>query len=174
MIGYRHADARYPFLWERSDQPPARWHGRGEGPAHYFADSPDGAWAEFLRHEEITEVRDLETIRRALWIVELGDEPTALPELTEDILLGNEDTYPVCRAEAQRVRNQEINRLEAPSAALRPGGVVRWRVEAGEHPVPNDGKIFVLFGARPDLVGSLAAVGGPRADLLERVRYLSE
>ena len=55
MIVYRHADARFPFLWESADQPPARWHGSGEGPVQYFADTPDGAWAEFVRHEGITE-----------------------------------------------------------------------------------------------------------------------
>ena len=54
MILYRHADPRFPFLWESSEQPPARWHDSNEGPVHYFADTPDGAWAEFLRHEGIT------------------------------------------------------------------------------------------------------------------------
>ena len=53
MILFRHADPRFPFLWETADQPGARWHGDREGPAHYFADTPDGAWAEFLRLEEI-------------------------------------------------------------------------------------------------------------------------
>jgi hypothetical protein len=55
MIVYRHADARFPFLWEGASQPPARWHGPGEGPVQYFADTPDGARAEFLRHEGIVE-----------------------------------------------------------------------------------------------------------------------
>ena len=75
MIGFRHADIRLPFLWEGPDQPPGRWHGEGEGPVHYFADTPDGAWAEFLRHEGITDPDDLDTVRRALWAVELGAPP---------------------------------------------------------------------------------------------------
>lgn len=50
MIVFRHADPRFPFLWEIAEQSAARWHGDHEGPAHYFADTPDGAWAEFLRH----------------------------------------------------------------------------------------------------------------------------
>ena len=50
MIAFRQVDARYPFLWEDGSQPAGRWHGDGEGPAHYFADTPDGALAEFLRH----------------------------------------------------------------------------------------------------------------------------
>src|SRR5262245_40501368 len=56
MILFRQVDARFPFLWEDARQPAGRWHAAGDGPAHYFADTPDGAWAEFLRHEEITEV----------------------------------------------------------------------------------------------------------------------
>ena len=38
-----------------------------EAPVHYFSDTPDGAWAEFLCHEEITDPEDLPGIRRALW-----------------------------------------------------------------------------------------------------------
>src|SRR6476619_4322357 len=77
MIGFRQVDARYPFLWEDRRQPAGRWHRDGDGPAHYFADTPDGAWAEFLRHEEITEPEDVLTIRRQLWAVEIGDAPAA-------------------------------------------------------------------------------------------------
>src|SRR5690606_7733130 len=74
VIVFRQADSRVPPLWETSDQPAGRWHGDGEGPAHYFADTPDGAWAEFLRHEEITDPADLEGVRRRLWAVEIGDD----------------------------------------------------------------------------------------------------
>src|ERR1700730_7769821 len=73
MIWYRHADPRYPFLWESSEQPPARWHGEGEGPAHYLSDTAEGAWAEYLRHEEITDLEDLPGIRRSIWAVEVPD-----------------------------------------------------------------------------------------------------
>jgi hypothetical protein len=34
-------------------QPPMRWHGPGEGPVQYLSDTPTGAWAELLRHEEV-------------------------------------------------------------------------------------------------------------------------
>ena len=61
MIVFRQTDHRYPFLWESAEQPPGRWHGAGEGPAHYCADTPDGAWAEFLRHEEIGDAADTRT-----------------------------------------------------------------------------------------------------------------
>src|SRR5256884_1317297 len=52
------------FLWETGAQPPARWHGAGEGPAQYFSSTPEAAWAEFLRHEEIREAADLAGVER--------------------------------------------------------------------------------------------------------------
>ena len=74
MILFRHCDRRFPFLWESSAQPGARWHAEGEGPVQYFADTPSGAWAEFLRHEGVREEKDLGGIRRALWAVEVRVE----------------------------------------------------------------------------------------------------
>ena len=71
MIVFRHTDPRFPFLQEAAGQPAARWHAPGEGPVHYFADTADGAWAEFLRHEEITDPADLAGIARAIWSIDL-------------------------------------------------------------------------------------------------------
>lgn len=85
MIVFRHADPSLPFLWEDASQPPARWHGDGEGPVQYFTDTPDGAWAEFLRHEEIKDPRDLATVRRAIWAVELPDEPAEHPHVPDSL-----------------------------------------------------------------------------------------
>ena len=79
MIAFRHSDGRFPFLWEDANQPSARWHREGEGPVQYLADTPDGAWAEFLRHEEITDEIDLEGISRALWTVSITDTNFATP-----------------------------------------------------------------------------------------------
>src|SRR5215467_384965 len=104
MIVFRQADARYPFLWEGPAQPAGRWHASGDGPAHYFADTPDGAWAEFLRHEEITEREDLVTIRRQLWAVEIGDAHLQPVRLPADVLTGGLETYTACQTEARRLR----------------------------------------------------------------------
>lgn len=174
MILYRHADPRFPFLWESPDQPAARWHHAGEGPAHYLADTPDGAWAEFLRHEGITKDEELENVRRALWAVEVPDRirPSS-PELPEQILCGGIDSYEACRAEARRLRQLGILELIAPSAALVRGGAGGWNVNGGLRPAPpRDGSVIVLFGPRPHLVGWAAvSVGRPRASLLQRVRH---
>lgn len=173
MIVFRHADRRFPFLWGTPDQPPARWHGEGEGPVQYLADTPDGAWAEFLRHEEITTPEDVATIRRALWAVELPKQPDRASELAVGMLTGGPDTYETCRDEARRLRARGAVGLVAPSAALLNGGAHGWRVEGGIRPgAPRDGRVVVLFGPCPDLVGWPATIEGrPSEDLLPRVRH---
>lgn len=174
MIVFRHADSRFPFLWEREDQPPARWHGEGDGPAQYFSDTPDGAWAELLRHEEIVDPEDLTTITRALWAAEIPDEePQARPELPAGVLLGDTRTYASCRDEARRLRDEGVTRLVAPSAALLPGDARGWKVDDGLIPgSPRDGQTIVLFGRRPEVVGWHAAFEGrPSGDILNKVRH---
>ena len=86
--------------------------------------------------------------------------------------MGGLESYPACQDTARALRVQGVTRLEIPSAALQPMGALGWVVEEGLRPVPRDGRVIVLFGPQPKLVGWLAAVGGPRADLLARVRYL--
>jgi hypothetical protein len=173
MIVFRQVDARFPFLWEDATQPSGRWHRRGDGPAHYFADTPDGAWAEFLRHEEITEVADLMTIRRQLWAVEVGDAPPARVGLPADVLAGGPETYERCRQEAERLRRRGATRLVASSAAMRAGTASGRRVRHGVHPdAPRDALVIVVFGPPDDLVGWIAADDArPSADLLPRVHH---
>src|ERR1039457_341113 len=175
MIVFRHADSRFPFLWESAGQPPARWHGPGEGPVQYFADTPDGAWAEFLRHEGITEESDLVNVRRALWAIEVPDElPTDTPRLAWPVLTGGTATYEECRKEARRLRTKGTQALRAPSAALLPGGARGWKVDGGLEPAAErDGTVLAVFGPRSGFVGWMAAFAArPRSDLLSRVRYL--
>ncbi|MCU0621667.1 MAG: RES domain-containing protein [Gemmatimonadales bacterium] len=175
MIAFRHADRRFPPLWESAAQPAARWHAAGDGPAHYLADTPDGAWAEFLRHEEITDPADLATVERAIWAVELPAGRYEPVELARPIATGDRTTYPACRAEASRLRRAGAAALAAPSAALRRGGAAGWRVEGGLVRGPaRDGAVFVLFGTRRDLVCWRAAVGRPGAELLAQVRHFDD
>ncbi|MCP3956562.1 MAG: RES domain-containing protein [bacterium] len=173
MIVFRHADPRFPFLWEAAAQPPGRWHGEGEGPAHYFAATPHGAWGEFLRHEEIKDPEDLEGIQRALWAVEVPRPPTARPRLSEDSMRGGPESYAECQAEAARLRRRNARGLRAPAAALAPGGASGWSVDGGLRPGPaRDGEVYVLFGQRSDLLGwPVVLAGSPPEEVLERVRH---
>jgi len=173
MIAFRQVDWRYPFLWEDASQPAGRWHGEGEGPAHYFADTPDGAWAEFLRHEEIDDPADLLTIRRQMWAVEIGDRPDRQVDLPSHILKGGADTYPRCQQKARALRAKGVDRLAAPSAALIAGGARPLRVRNGVEPAdPRDGLVIVIFGMPDELLGWPAAVDArPPDDLLPRVHH---
>jgi len=173
LIVFRHADPRFPFLWESAAQDPARWHGAGEGPVHYFADTPDGAWAEFLRHEGISDPADLPGIARSLWSIELPRPPRTRPRLSSTTLMGDMSTYDDCRREARRIRGRGGKGLVAPSAALDPASSSGFRTERGLRVAPKRAeRVFVLFGLRPDLVGWAACrEGRPRDDLLPRVRH---
>jgi hypothetical protein len=173
MIAFRQVDARYPFLWEDASQPPGRWHAEGDGPAHYFADTPDGAWAEFLRHEEITDADDLPTIRRQMWAVEIGDAPAKTVSLPADVLSGGIESYARCQDHARAMRAKGVARIAAASAALTPGGARGQRVDRGLRPAePREGLTIVIFGPPSELRGWIAADGArPAADLLERVHH---
>lgn len=168
---FRNADHRFPFLWEDPSQPPARWHGTGEGPAQYLADTPDGAWAEFLRHEEISDPRDLTGVERDIWAIEVDSkEPVADPSLPDAVLVGGRASYPRCQLEARRLRLAGATALRAPSAALLAGGARGEVVDGGlVDGTPRDGQVLVLFGPRPTLRGWLCARRGRPSERLLRV-----
>ena len=174
MILFRHADPRWPFLWESRDQPAARWHGAEGGPVQYLSDTPDGAWAEFLRHEEIRDPEDLVTVRRALWAIEVDEsEQASAPQLSTDVLTGGPESYPLCRREAARLRTEGATSLSVLSAALKPGEARGWRVDGTVFPGPDrEACTIVLFGPRPDFVGwEVVGRGHPEAALLKKVRH---
>ena len=173
MIVYRHCDRRFPYLWESADQPAARWHARGDGPVHYFADSPAGAWAEFVRHEEITDVEDLAGVERAIWAVEIGDIPPDRPALADQILLGGMSSYAACQAEARRLRSIDSLGMVTMSAALEAGEAAGWHVDEGSRRAnPRNPQVIVLFGRRPDLEGwPVVSDGRPEPSILSDVRH---
>jgi hypothetical protein len=173
MILFRHVDPRYPFLWETLDQPAARWHDVGDGPVHYLSDTPDGAWAEFLRHEEITDPEDLAGIERTMWAIDVTRPPTRRSGLPLQVITGGPEGYPRCRRYARRLRAEGEPGFSVEGAALQRGEARGWRVRNGLWPGDDrNGRVVVLFGPRPDLTGWPAATAGrPPVYLLERVRY---
>lgn len=177
MRWFRSCDPAFSFLWESSDQPPARWHGAGGGPAHYLADTPAGAWAELLRHEAITDLEDAADLRRALWAIEVPDEDVAgaaRVRISRSVATGGLASYDRCRALAERLRAGGATALMAPSAALAAGGAAGEHTDGGRRPgLAADGRVVVLFGPRPDLLGWLVVTGGsPPEDVLGSVRHL--
>lgn len=154
MIGFRNSDPRWPFLRSDPTQPPGRWHGPGDGPANSFADTALGAWAEFLRHEEIKDAADLAGVRRSLWAVEIPAAGYGTPALAGATLRGDRKTYPHCQAEAKRLRGAGHAGVRAPSAALLPGAAAGWECAPNEvRAAARDGLVYVLFGVPGGLVG---------------------
>lgn len=173
-LWFRHGDPRYPFAWEGAGQPAARWHEEGEGPACYLADTPDGAWAEFLRHEEITDAEDLADVRRRVWAVEVDQrvvDAAARPDLEPTTLYGGLETYPACCDEARRLRSGGATALRAPSAALIPGGAGGQQLRSGMvQGAPRDGEVLVVYGSVEQCrVWAAVDIGSPTARVLSRI-----
>jgi hypothetical protein len=173
MIVFRQVDARFPCLWGDAAQPAGRWHAEGEGPVHYFADTPDGAWAEFLRHEEITELDDLRTIERQMWAAEIDDVPQTTVDLPLSVLTGGRETYPPCQQEARRLRAIGVRGFLATTAALMPGGARGVCINGGPQlGPPKTGMVIVIMRPSTRLIGWIAAAAAtPPDDLLARVHH---
>ncbi len=172
-LGFRHCDHRTPFLWQSDAQPAGRWHAAGEGPVNYFADTPVGAWAEFLRHEEITDPADLAGVRRSLWVVELPESGYAQPKLSTRAMTGGLSSYAACQAEARRLRRAGAKRIEAPAAALKPGTARGWTAAPAVAPsaTPRDGRVWVLFGPCRQVGWPAVLAGSPPEAVLPLVRH---
>ncbi|MDX1988649.1 MAG: hypothetical protein SFV17_18335 [Candidatus Obscuribacter sp.] len=175
MIVFLQTDSRFPFLWESTQQPEARYNAAGDGPVQYFADTCDGAWAEFVRHAEITDVEELSDVRRALWCIEVDDaqfEESTPVDLSYEIATGNRTTCETCWNYARSLRDRGILRIKAPSAAIKRQEAGGFRVQEGIKPgQPRDGYIFVVFDIMPNITGWKAAEAGPPEHVLAKTRH---
>ena len=164
---FRQCDSNYPFLWEDgARQMSQRWNQTGSEPTQYFSDTPEGAWAEFLRHEEIIEPLSAEEFtrdfNRVLWAVEVDitdadSEITTVSntDISYDNLIGDASTHLVCQQFAKFKREAGFRWLIAPSAALVPDAPIGLLVREGRlQPGPiRENKVFVHFGQLPKAVG---------------------
>jgi hypothetical protein len=143
----------------------------------YLSDTPDGAWAEFLRHEGITDPTRLSVVRRRLWAVEVpqDSERVGRPRLFTRIVRGGLETYGACQEEARRLRKRGATAVEAPTAGLVTGSA-RGQFVRGRHLVEapaRDGRTLALFGVRRELRGwACADEGSPTARVLGLVNHL--
>lgn len=174
---FRHADARYAPLRGDPGQPPARWHGPGEGPVQYLADTPEGAWAEFVRHEAITDAADLAGVARNLWAVAVDESAETIRDtmLVDRVLLGGPRTYRRCQREARALRSAGATALRARQAALLDGAACGQLTVGGRlrDAPPRDGVSLVLFGSRAAAPAFLCAErASPPERVLALVRHL--
>jgi len=173
LVAFRWTDYDVPF-WARENSLDGRWNYGGHDSTQYWSLTPEAAWAELIRHENLQSEDDLDLVRKPFWIARipsLGLVDLRQPdirerhEVTEDDLI--DDDWTVCQELAVSLRQGASRGVIAASAAL-----------------PADASV-TLFGRRraidwansPALASTVpaarVAIGRPPEGLLPRVRYRS-
>jgi len=175
-VAFRWSDYDTP-LWARPNSSAHRWNRRREDATQYLSLSVEGAWAELIRAEGVTEVAGLQLVRMPMWTLSLNETRIAdysTFERAEDAgfppdALVAED-HERCRAEATRLRDEGFRGVLAPSAAL-PGAVnltLFGRRLAVEWDCPPHRRLGSFVPVQR------IAVGHPPEELLPRVRRHGE
>lgn len=169
---FRYSSYDVPF-WARPNTTDERWHNVGDGPTQYLSATPDGAWAELIRNENLRSENELRLVEMPLWQARVeqgriadyrGFETAAKAGFDPEMLI--HDDHSMCRTEGRRLREAGFAGVLYPSSAL-PGE---------ENLVLFGAKISLPWGAPRRLASGIPAarltVGAPPADLLPRVRHV--
>jgi RES domain-containing protein len=169
LVAFRYCSYDVPF-WVRPNSRPGRWHVVGGDPTQYWSLTPEGAWAELIRYEELSTEEELDEIRTAIWVCRLprmgladlaDDAVRDRYNLTSDDLVA--DAWDACQHAAAEIR-RDARGVLAPSAALAdtlnvtlfgPRRVIAFHRTAG------------LASAIP---GAITAIGRPPRGLVGRVQ----
>jgi RES domain-containing protein len=169
LTAFRWSTYDVPF-WARENSRPGRWHRIGDTPTQYWSLSPEAAWAELIRQENLCDESELDLVRMPFWVCRV--QKASLIDLrivdqrdrydvTSDNLVGD-DWFP-CQ-EARTRLEADARGVIAPCPAL-----------------PEHSNV-TLFGARrairwtrqPVLAttapATMAAIGRPPRGLLRIVR----
>lgn len=169
---FRYSSYDVPF-WARPNTTDERWHAAGDGPTQYLSATPDGAWSELIRNENLRSEADLALVRMALWQAQIDEarvadyhdfETAEKAGLDPEMLI--DENQSACRAEGRRLRDLGFAGALYPSAAL-----------PGEQNLVLFGpRILLPWGASRRLASGIPAnkltVGAPPKDLLPRVRHI--
>lgn len=177
LTAFRVVDVRFPPFWADPAQPEGRWHAEGDGPCHYLATTPEGAWAEVLRHEALRDPDDVADLHRSLWVVELPE-----PDIDDHVEVPGTQAalarigYPRCQEAARALRARGVRSFWADSAALPKAGA-RVRSVDDEGRLRNArrrSEVVAVFGeaAGARLEAQHAADGHPDPELTTRVQHL--
>jgi RES domain-containing protein len=169
FTAFRWSSYDVPF-WGRPNSRDNRWNYAQVGATQYWALTPEAAWAELIRHEDLLTEEELELVRMPIWVcriatVMLVDLRLAAERdrhgISYDDLI--DDDWTPCQRLAVVLR-ERVRGVITPSAAL-----------------PDHANI-TLFGprraidwhSRPALASTLptsrAAIGRPPDGLIPRVR----
>jgi hypothetical protein len=171
---FRYSDYDTPF-WARNNRDSGRWHRVGDGATQYLSTTPNGAWAELARNENLRTEAELLQVRMPIWAVTLRQQGLADYSTFEkaekagfapDALI--DDDYDRCQTEGRRLRETGFMGVVAPSAAL--PEVVNVTI-FGRRILSKWGVPTSLASSIP---GCVVALGCPYPGLSERVRYRGE
>jgi RES domain len=170
-VAFRYSNYDTPF-WAGPNTDAGRWHTAGSVATQYLSVTPDGAWAELIRHEGLTTEGSVAEVRMQIWVVRINqariaDYSTFTKAEEAGFAAGAlvSDDYTACQTEGARLRAEGYSGVLAPSASL-----------------PNTVNL-TLFGARlrasfasvPRLARSVpatvVAVGAPRRGLVAEARH---
>lgn len=169
---FRYSSYDVPF-WVRANTTDERWHRIGDGATQYLSATPDGAWAELIRNENLRSENDLLLVAMPLWqarieqarVADYRDFETAeLAGFDPESLI--DDDQGECQAEGGRLRAAGFAGVLYPSAAL-----------PGETNLALFGpRILLPWGSSRRLAsgipGAQLTVGAPPKELLPRVRHV--
>lgn len=168
---FRYVDYDHPF-WVAPNRRAGRWHGLGEPPTQYWSLSPDAAWAELIRAEDLRTEAELDLVRMPLWVCRVlttGLIDLRLPEMQEAHAIGED---------VQRADDHERCRLAGARIRLVCRGIVSFSAALAQH------ANLTMFGPRravdwrrhsslaSTLPAAVSATGRPPSGLLPRVEML--
>jgi hypothetical protein len=170
-VAFRWTDYDVPF-WARNNTQPGRWHRSDDGPTQYLSVTPEAAWAELIRAENLRDESELELVRIPLWVAKINQarlvdyrifdraEAAGFPP---DALIDEDKSR--CQDEGRRLRDLGYQGVLSPSAAL----------AGGLSLTLFGGRVAVSWDAAPSLASAIPAKvlsrGAPPPELLALVRY---
>jgi RES domain-containing protein len=169
LVGFRYSSYDVPF-WVRPNTHAQRWNASLEGPTQYWSSTPDGAWAEHIRFNDIRTEAELDEVRIPVWVCRLSS--MGLLDLREadvrdryDLTLGDltADDWSACQRAATAIRAEGARGILSPSAAL-----------ANATNITLFGpRRAIAIDRRPALASAvpaaIAAIGRPPKKLVDRV-----
>jgi hypothetical protein len=175
LTTFRVVDVRFPPFWADPQQPDGRWHTAGQGPCHYLATTPEGAWAEVIRHEALRDPEDVADLHRSTWVVEAPDPPHHVDVPGTQAALFR-ISYRRCQEAARRLRDDGVRSFWADSAAL-PKAAARVRSVGSDgrlRSARRRSEVVVVFGSAfvRGLQAQHATDGHPDPNLTDRVQHL--
>lgn len=172
---FRYADYDVPF-WARANTQDGRWHRSSEAcRTQYLSVSPDGAWADLIRSENLRTEPEVALVRMPLWVARLDEngivdystfERAEAAGFPPDALI--DDDWERCQTEGTRLRDLGLRGVLAPSASL--PGEVTITLFGGRRAVHWDDDPLVASAIPANVV----TVGRPPVGLVDRVRFVGD